>query len=113
MQPKNMVAAVIPRPNAAASDEPLAVPRFAVVSQYVPPSRFGQPRVLYRLLRQIPSDRYGLLSTTRYDREAPRPDQDGPWLDACYIHIDLGFPARLVSYRPGITEFPRRIYTLA
>ncbi|TMJ66101.1 MAG: glycosyltransferase family 4 protein [Alphaproteobacteria bacterium] len=95
------------------SDEPLAVPPFAVVSHYVPPSRFGQPRVLYRLLRQIPSDQYGLLSTTRYDREAPRPDQDGPWLDACYIHIDLGFPARLVSYRPGITGFPRRIYTLA
>ena len=95
------------------SDEPLAVPPFAVVSHYVPPSRFGQPRVLYRLFRQIPSDQYGLLSTTRYDREAPRPDQDGPWLDACYIHIDLGFPARLVSYRPGITGFPRRIYTLA
>src|SRR5438270_11364028 len=86
---------------------------FAVVSHYVPPSRFGQPRVLYRLLRQLPSDGYGLLSTTRYDREAPRPDQDGPWLDACYIHIDLGFPARLVSYWPGIAEFPRRIYTLA
>src|SRR6202030_2941180 len=104
MQSKKMVAAVIPiaqadEPKAAASGRPTAP--FAIVSHYVPPSRFGQPRVLYRILRQLPAEMYGLLSTTRYDRQAPAADHDGPWLDAPYLHIDLCFPWRVGSPCPG------------
>lgn len=116
MQSNKMMAAVIPeakaeKPKAAASGRTTAP--FAVVSHYVPPSRFGQPRVLYRILQQLPAEMYGLLSTTWYDRRAPAPDHDGPWLDAPYLYINHGFPWRLVSPYPGALEFPRRMYTLA
>jgi glycosyltransferase involved in cell wall biosynthesis len=68
---------------------------------------------LYRLLRQLPDDGYGLISTTRYDRRAPTPEQDGPWLDAPYIHIDVGFPLRPITDRRGAAHLPRELYTLA
>ena len=98
--------------NARPRDESVPAPRFAVVSHYVPPSRYGQPRVLYRLLRQLRADRYCLLSTTRYDRRAPSEDQDGPWLEAPYIYIDHGFPWRPISQWPGERRFARGAYTL-
>jgi glycosyltransferase involved in cell wall biosynthesis len=68
---------------------------------------------LYRLLRQFPHDRYGLISTTRYNQCAPTPEQDGPWLNARYIHVDLGFPLRRITDRRGAAHLPRELYTLA
>jgi glycosyltransferase involved in cell wall biosynthesis len=86
--------------------------RFAVVSHYVPPSRFGQPRVLYRLLRHVPPGRYGLISTELYNRDAPARDHDGPWLDGQYFHLDRGLPWPQASYRRGFRYFPRQVYTM-
>lgn len=86
--------------------------RFAVVSHYMPPSRFGQPRVLHRLLKRLPPDRYGLISTERYDRQVPASDHDGPWLGGKYFHIARGFPLPRASYRPGFRHVPRQAYTI-
>jgi glycosyltransferase involved in cell wall biosynthesis len=93
--------------------EYLSGKRFALVSHLVPPSRFGQPRVLHRLLRHVPPDRYGLISTEFYDRDHPAPTHDGPWLDGEYFHVDQGFPWPQASYRQGFRHLPRQIYTLA
>ncbi|MBV8576277.1 MAG: hypothetical protein JOZ58_14730, partial [Acetobacteraceae bacterium] len=68
---------------------------------------------MYRLLRQFRDDRYGLISTTRYDQCAPTPEQDGPWLNARYIHVDVGFPLRPITDRWGAAHLPRELYTLA
>jgi glycosyltransferase involved in cell wall biosynthesis len=92
--------------------ENLAGKRFVVVSHYVPPSRFGQPRVLYRLLRRLPPERYGLISTECYDRDDPAANHDGPWLRCDYFHIDHGFPWPQASYRPGLRYFPRQVYMI-
>jgi glycosyltransferase involved in cell wall biosynthesis len=90
-----------------------AVPRFGLVSHNLPPSRFGQSRMLYRLLSGLPTDRYILASTQDYDRARPQPRHDGPWLPADYLSVPSGFGWRFASARAGLQSLPRRMLNFA
>jgi glycosyltransferase involved in cell wall biosynthesis len=59
----------------------------ALVSHYLPPSRYGQPRVIQRLLARSDPSSYCLLSTQPYDRNDPQPDHDAPWLPGPYVRL--------------------------
>lgn len=74
---------------------------FAFVSHYLPPSRYGQPRVIQRLLAQHDPASYCLLSTQPYDRDAPQADHDAPWLPGPYLRLP---EARI--WRKGATRRP-------
>lgn len=68
------------------------VPKFALISHYLPPSRYGQPRVIQRLLQNLPADSYCLVSIEEYDRRVPREEHDAPWLPGRYHRISSGWP---------------------
>ena len=91
----------------------MALSPFALVSHYLPPSRYGQPRVIQRLLQDMPASAYRLLSVENYDRSAARDDQDAPWLPGSYIQIDAGIAWRRMAHRrpfnriaPVVNAFP-------
>lgn len=74
---------------------------FLLVSHYLPPSRYGQPRVIQRLLQNLPAESYALASVESYDRSRVQPDQDGPWLPGDYIHLQkLDWLDRILIRRP-------------
>lgn len=74
---------------------------FLLVSHYLPPSRYGQPRVIQRLLQSLPAESYALASVETYDRDQVRPDQDGPWLPAKYVRLrKLDWLDRIMMRRP-------------
>jgi glycosyltransferase involved in cell wall biosynthesis len=89
------------------------LPKFAIVSHYLPPSRYGQPRVLQRLLQNFSASSYQLLSVENYDRSVSRHDQDAPWLPGAYVHINSGNVWRYMTNRrplnriaPVLNAFP-------
>jgi glycosyltransferase involved in cell wall biosynthesis len=86
---------------------------FALLSHYLPPSRYGQPRVIQRLLQDMPASSYRLLSVENYDRSAKRDDQDAPWLPGPYIKLRSGIAWRRLAHRhpfnrvaPVVNAFP-------
>jgi glycosyltransferase involved in cell wall biosynthesis len=87
-------------PDAVRSGEG-GVPRFVLVSHYLPPSRYGQPRVIQRLLQDLPASTYRLLSVEAYDRSVTRDDQDAPWLPGPYVQIRSG-----VAWKAGTHRHP-------
>jgi glycosyltransferase involved in cell wall biosynthesis len=74
-------------------------PKFALVSHYLPPSRYGQPRVIQRLLQDLPAAGYVLVSVEPYDRTVPRDDHDAPWLPGRYVQIRSGKAWRFMAHR--------------
>lgn len=77
-----------------------AVEKFALVSHYLPPSRYGQPRVIHRLLEPLSPASYCLVSVEAYDRGNQRPDDDAPWLPGQYFKIDPGMAWRRAGRFP-------------
>lgn len=73
--------------------------KFALVSHYLPPSRYGQPRVIHRLLEMEEPSSYCLISVESYDRQNQRRDDDAPWLSGEYYKISLGKPWKAFAER--------------
>lgn len=75
--------------------------KLLLVSHFLPPSRYGQPRVIQRLLQDMPVDGYALASVEHYDRAVARADQDAPWLPGPYLKLDKGGAWPIFTrYRP-------------
>jgi glycosyltransferase involved in cell wall biosynthesis len=77
-------------------------PRFAIISHSLPPSPYGQPRALQRILADVEPSRYGLLSTTPYDRDRSGAQSEAPWLDGEYIALDSGLDRHGEIGTPGV-----------
>lgn len=101
------------------------LPKLLLVSHYLPPSRYGQPRVIQRLLQDLPPTSYCLASVETYDRSVTREDQDAPWLPGPYFKLDAGARwtfllkrrplnryARLIEAGPAILRRARQIQQL-
>lgn len=76
----------------------MTIKKFLLISHCLPPSQFGQPRVIYRLLKNLSSKCYGLMSIKKYERTTALNDEESLWLDGPYFTIKAGFLWRL-SYK--------------